>query len=101
MKPLTFKLVQPLMEDYDWSAFHDAVYNALYVSDDIEVPEITREVLGAIGRRLPLPLLGKAVTWGFSDTEVGDNVYEFVEEQVTEHGSLAAFLATPPDETDD
>lgn len=100
MKPLTFELVQPLMEDNDWNSFHDAVYNALYVSDDIEVPELTREVLIAIGQRLPAPLLGKAATWSFSDTEVGDNVYEFIEENVEKFGSLAAVLSSSPDEDD-
>lgn len=59
---------------HDLNQLHDV----LVVSDIAEEP--TPEQIKAFFMILPADIIGSALSWGFSDTEVRERTYEFVEQ---------------------
>ena len=70
---------------HDLSQLHDV----LVVSDIAEEP--TADQIKAFFMMLPADIIGSALSWGFSDTEVRERTYEFVEQN--KHAVLAAIKA--------
>lgn len=56
----------------------DQLHDVLALSEIIEEP--TREQVKAFFMMLPADILGAALSWGFSDTEVGEDLYKFVKQ---------------------
>lgn len=61
-------------EEDDFGRVHDALYEAVF--QDFETGP-TFEQIKVFVKLLPENIVGKAISWGFSDTEVGDEVFEF------------------------
>lgn len=70
---------------YDLSQLHDV----LVVSDIVEEP--TQDQIKAFFMMLPADIIGSALSWGFSDTEVRERTYEFVQQD--KQAVLAAIQA--------
>lgn len=58
-------------ESNDLHNLHDALV-------DVGIAHPTREQIKVVFMMLPVAIFGLALTWGFSDTEVGDHIYGFV-----------------------
>ena len=56
-----------------WGRLHDAVFEALDV-------ELTLEDCEKVFELLPQNVKGTALSWGFSDTVFGDEVFRFAKE---------------------
>lgn len=69
----------------DLSQLHDV----LVVSDIVEEP--MADQIKAFFMMLPADIIGSALSWGFSDTEVRERTYEFVEQN--KQAVLAAIKA--------
>jgi hypothetical protein len=96
MKNKANTLTKDMSED-DWSSLHDAVYCALYVLGQAPIGRhLDRETLTEVLQRLPEHTLGAALSWGFGDTVVRDNIVRFVRDGVQRMGSLEAFLEANP-----
>ena len=57
-----------------FSRIHDALVST--VMDD--APSV--EQIKAIFMMLPATIIGGGISWGFTDSEVGDDIYQFIEE---------------------
>jgi hypothetical protein len=55
----------------------------------------TNEQVKALFLMLPAHIIGLGISWGFHDTEVGDGVYRFVEDNEDE---VRAALGLAPDD---
>jgi len=66
---------------------HDVLVDAVIGSSP------SREQVKAVFMMLPAFIIGKAISWGLNDTEVGDNMYVFLEEN---EAAVRARLATVP-----
>lgn len=64
-------------EERDFSRVHDALCEAM--SQDLETGP-TFEQIKVFVKMLPQNIVGKGISWGFDDTEVGDEVYVFAQE---------------------
>lgn len=76
-------------EDYfdkhDWDCLHDVVYEVVGV-------QVEQKYLEELFKTFPQELIGKAITWGMSDTVWCEDVYKFLNEQ--------KIKLTPKDEED-
>ena len=63
-----------LDDEWAFSRLHDVLV------DTVARNGLSREQLKAVFMLLPASLIGKGISWGFTDTEVGDDMHEFVED---------------------
>lgn len=61
----------------DFDRLHDALVSTV-MQDSANEP--TTEQIKALFMMLPAQIIGLGISWGFSDTEVGDDIYTFIEE---------------------
>jgi hypothetical protein len=61
-------------DEWAFSRLHDVLV------DTVMEHAPSREQLKAVFMMLPAFLIGKGIAWGFNDTEVGDGMFRFVEE---------------------
>jgi hypothetical protein len=54
---------------------HDVLVDALMPDSPL-----SRDQLKAVFMMLSAPIIGLGVAWGFNDTEVGDSMYRFIED---------------------
>lgn len=66
-------------EDGDLDSLHDSVY-------DITGDSKTNESLKLIWNRLPEDLKREAIHWGLDDSVVRDNIYKYLEGEMTTSG---------------
>lgn len=60
----------------DFYSLHDALVSTVMKGSRISP---TQHHIKALFMMLPASIIGQGVAWGFGDTEVGDDIYSFVE----------------------
>ena len=65
----------------DFARIHDVLVDTLFAEAE-EGP--TDEQVKSLFLMLPAHIIGLGISWGFDDTEVGDGVYRFVEDNEEE-----------------
>lgn len=90
--PLTFTLnsnFEPIKLDIRLNAVKEAYWNNIDKSESdvisdmisyiLELQEVSLETVRVVFMLLPATIVGKGISFGFDDTEVRDNIYEYVE----------------------
>lgn len=73
-------------DEIAFSRIHDALVSTVMDKSP------TEEQLKRVFMLLPATIIGRGVSWGFDDTEVGDDIYRFIEEN---EDAVQAKLAEP------
>jgi hypothetical protein len=85
------QMISILKENNNFDSLHDVIVNFFESLSDM--PEDQQEVVyEKLLMNLPDTVLGDMYSWGFSDTVVRDNLYEFIEDNKEEVSTLIGLV---------
>lgn len=68
------------LNDFEYYRLHDALASTVFLNSNISP---TIEQKKALFMMLPSTIIDLGFTWGFTDTVVGDEIYQFIEENMS------------------